>query len=132
MGLYYPTAFYELSNGAELDFRTTNWELLAKYHFLDPANRFRFYAGAGFIFVTLRRSFEDGDITVTVEGDTTGHGVKLVTGIEAGSERLMFYAEVGYRLVYRSPLDLPIVEASDFNNVPIMVGYRLRWGGRKR
>lgn len=98
---------------------------LGRWHILGEDKLVRPYIGGG--FTVTSSSYNQSSSLPNVgdlEDDGIGFGLTVHAGVEVGTSKHMGFAEVGYRLIMSDPVEF--ADASDYNNMPLLVGYRLR------
>lgn len=142
---YYQTGDIEADFGSaiqgDLNFDNFFIDGVARFFIPEPLPLIKIYAGGG---VTLHSTSTDVDIDSisgspgvgaainALEESGVGVGLKLLVGLEVGSDTHFFFAELGYRYMLTEPTEIDDnsviggLDAVDFNNLPIVIGYRLR------
>lgn len=112
--------------GYDLTLSNNFFEVTSRYYFGDVDKTVRFYAGGGLSLLTTSYEFERPYLGGVLKYDDSGSALGLIAlgGVEFGNERHAGFVEAGYRFYFTEPFDG--ADGSDYNNLPIQVGYRLK------
>lgn len=112
--------------GTEVELRNVYVEGMGLWHILKAENHIvRPYLGGGFTVMSVNyKQNAPRELGGDIKQEGTGFGIHARFGLEIGGPRHMGFLEAGYRVLIAEPLEFS--DAGDYNNMPLIAGYRLR------
>lgn len=109
------------------ELQCSSYDILSRIILTYPDTDARFYVGGGASFLETSVELDGRFGALIFDDDEIGFGLKGLAGMELGNDLHMGYIEVASRLSLTEPLDYPGIDASDFSDVAVLIGYRGRY-----